>query len=64
MGNLSPEQKEKIRLAQRTKYKPYKISKIDEPRSEISLNGDWLFKPDYEVFQNSNCYTVTKASIF
>lgn len=39
---------EALRQAQRAAYQPVKIKVSDEPRSEIPLDGKWLFLPDYE----------------
>ena len=41
--------KEALRKEQRAAYVPQQVSSIQaEGRSEISLDGDWLFLPDYE----------------
>lgn len=41
--------KEAKRIAERNVYKPLVISKINNIRTEISLNGKWLFAPGYEI---------------
>ena len=45
----TPEQNEAERVIQRKSYQPQKIDQLTETRTEISLNGDWLFKPGYEL---------------
>lgn len=44
-----PVDKEKKRLAERAGYQPIKVDRINGTRTEISLNGNWLFMPDYEA---------------
>ncbi len=41
-------QREAQRLQERAGYEPVKIS-LNGARTEISLDGNWLFKPDYET---------------
>jgi beta-galactosidase len=41
--------KEKRRVSERVAYKPIIISEIKSNRSEISLDGQWLFMPEYEL---------------
>ena len=45
---LSSAQKEDKRKQERAAYKDIKVSDISSDRTEISLDGNWLFKPDYE----------------
>jgi len=40
--------KEKLRVAQRSAYKPFLVESLVEPRTVLSLNGNWLFSPDYD----------------
>lgn len=43
-------QKETQRIKERSEYRPVIINHISEnTRTEISLDGKWLFKPDYEL---------------
>lgn len=42
-------EKEKKRKQQRAAYRPLKIPYLDDSRMEISLEGDWLFIPNYEI---------------
>ncbi|ANI89982.1 glycosyl hydrolase family 2 [Arachidicoccus ginsenosidimutans] len=44
-----PVDKEKLRKAQRASYAPVVVSNINEARTQISLNGKWLFMPGYEA---------------
>jgi hypothetical protein len=50
-GEVSVE-KEALRQQQRAVYQPVMVPPIGPGRSEVSLDGDWLFLPDYE-FANS-----------
>lgn len=43
--------REKARKEQRASYKPVKVDSLRSPRTEISLEGDWLFMP--EIFDES-----------
>lgn len=45
---LSPSQKEAKRVQERAAYQPIRVSDINSDRTEVSLDGNWLFKPDYE----------------
>ena len=50
MRELLESQKHELRKAQRAQYKPVNASFNSEKiRDELSLEGDWLFLPDYEV---------------
>lgn len=41
--------REKKRAQQRSAYKGIHVASIDDPRTEISLDGDWLFMPSQEL---------------
>jgi beta-galactosidase len=41
--------KEALRKQQRATYKPIDITNVGNERKEISLDGKWLFSPDYET---------------
>jgi hypothetical protein len=45
---VSTEEKEQKRLQERAAYQPKKITALNSSRTEISLDGNWLFMPDYE----------------
>lgn len=51
---LSDVETEARRKQLREAYQPVQIGKIDGVRSEISLNGKWLFLPDYEFQKEVN----------
>ncbi len=44
-----PVDKEAIRQSQRSIYKPATFPSLNAARTELSLTGTWLFKPDYEL---------------
>jgi hypothetical protein len=46
---VSPREKEMKRKAERAGYQPVSVGKLAIARTEIALNGNWLFLPDYEV---------------
>lgn len=46
---LSIADKDKKRIAERATYKPLKVSDFTKGRTEISLNGQWLFIPEHEL---------------
>ncbi|MBR6389282.1 MAG: hypothetical protein IKS15_04100 [Opitutales bacterium] len=46
---LTAAQKEEKRKAERAKYKIKKLAEVKDGRTEISLDGDWLFMPEYEL---------------
>jgi beta-galactosidase len=41
--------KEALRKQQRNAYRPIKVNNVGGGRKAISLNGKWLFSPDYET---------------
>jgi hypothetical protein len=43
------QQKETKRQTERAAYKPVSVSALNQDRMEVSLDGNWLFIPDYEV---------------
>jgi beta-galactosidase len=46
---VSKHEKEEKRKNQRSSYEPIKVSTLKSSRTETSLDGNWLFKPGYEV---------------
>ena len=46
---IEPADKEKKRIQEREAYKPIVINEIKSGRSEISLDGQWLFMPEHEI---------------
>lgn len=53
--------KEAKRMAERSTYRPLLINKINAGRTEISLNGKWLFAPDYELTNDKMAASVTHS---
>ncbi len=45
---MTSAQKENLRKSQRDAYTPVTVPTLRSTRTDISLNGDWLFIPDYE----------------
>lgn len=41
--------KDAERKLERAAYKPAKVTALSQLRTEISLNGNWLFEPDYQL---------------
>lgn len=41
--------KESLRISQRAKYVPTTVTNLSLSRTQISLDGNWLFSPDYET---------------
>lgn len=46
---LSEKEKEVKRIKERNAYEPVVIPDVMQVRTEISLDGNWLFKPGYEI---------------
>ncbi|MEC3908239.1 sugar-binding domain-containing protein [Tamlana sp. 2201CG12-4] len=46
---LSGGEKETLRQQQRKKYSPLKIKRLKVGRNEFSLDGNWLFMPEYSI---------------
>ncbi|MBK7256903.1 MAG: hypothetical protein IPI01_03635 [Ignavibacteriae bacterium] len=47
--SLSPKHREKRRVHQRAAYAPVLVGRFADGRTDLSLNGRWLFRPGYEV---------------
>ncbi len=56
--SLSVRQKDLKREQQRAAYQPSKIYKNKQARTEISLNGNWLFMPEYQIKPNNKPYAT------
>nr|WP_294897551.1 glycoside hydrolase family 2 TIM barrel-domain containing protein [uncultured Pedobacter sp.] len=50
---VTDQQKETQREKERSTYVSKKVDKLNALRTEISLDGKWLFKPDYEITDQS-----------
>ncbi|MBN9295814.1 MAG: hypothetical protein J0I41_02335 [Filimonas sp.] len=46
---LSAEDKEQMRRKQRGNYTPVVVNALSKTRTTVSLNGNWLFMPTYEL---------------
>lgn len=47
---MTPAEKENKRRIERSEYMPVKVTSLHAGRSVISLDGRWLFKPQYDSF--------------
>lgn len=45
----TPQEKERKRQLERAQYKSITVDQLVESRTDISLDGDWLFMPDYQL---------------
>ncbi|WP_321335417.1 glycoside hydrolase family 2 TIM barrel-domain containing protein [uncultured Bacteroides sp.] len=46
---VTAEEKEKMRQIERAQYKPIVVKSLSDSRMEISLDGNWLFMPEYQL---------------
>jgi beta-galactosidase len=46
---ISKDEKEKRRIQERDAYKPIGVDHLTDSRTEVSLNGQWLFMPEYDM---------------
>lgn len=46
---MTPEEKESKRREERAAYNPVRLTGLTQGRTEVSLDGDWLFIPDYQL---------------
>jgi beta-galactosidase len=60
---LSAQEKEELRSRQRSRYLPKQIAQIGQLRAEVSLNGEWLFMPDYELSDDLNAISPDSKDI-
>lgn len=42
-------EKEQQRQVERRNYKPIQVNSLSESRTEVSLDGNWLFMPEYQL---------------
>lgn len=54
---LTAEEKINLRKKQRASYSAQQITNINPTRTEISLDGNWLFKPGHEVNKESEAFS-------
>lgn len=57
---MSAQQKENLRQKERASYKPINVTKLNPGRTHISLDGNWLFMPTYQL--NSQEKAVSDAT--
>ena len=58
---LTPKQKVEKRIKERKQYKKVKVSHIDPIRTTISLDGNWLFKPDHELINREQAIDANSS---
>ena len=46
---LTVNEKEALRIKQRSSYKPVKVRSINKDRTSVSLEGKWLFMPESDI---------------
>lgn len=49
---LTTQDKEAKRLKERAAYQPISLGSVNGDRTEVSLDGNWLFMPDYQYGDN------------
>lgn len=55
----TPAEKERIRQAERAAYKGVQITEIQDTRTQISLDGNWLFMPEYQLNDKNKAVATT-----
>ncbi|WP_421897798.1 sugar-binding domain-containing protein [Marinoscillum sp.] len=58
---LTDEEKKAKRQNERANYQKVNITEVNPSRSEISLDGQWLFKPEHEMAEQVQAYSVKEA---
>lgn len=48
-GRMNAQQKEEKRVKERALYTPKRLAALAEGRTELSLDGQWLFMPEYQM---------------
>jgi len=56
---VTEQEKEQQRLKERSEYRPLIIGKLDNSRTTISLDGAWLFMPEYQLQDKQKAIAVT-----
>ncbi len=56
---LTPQQKETKRQLERANYASVKVNALKEGRTDISLDGNWLFMPGYELDDDEKAVSTT-----
>lgn len=57
--SISPEDKEKMRKEARANYQSIKVNGVGDGRTEVSLDGNWLFMPDYQLGDKDAAVSVS-----
>ena len=58
---MSPADKEAKRKKERASYKSRKLDKVSGARTEMSLDGDWLFMPTYQLDETAKAIDPAMA---
>lgn len=56
---ITPQEKESRRQLERASYVPVKLDKLEEGRTDISLDGNWLFMPGYQLDDKKSAASMT-----
>lgn len=67
VATLSPAEREAARRRARAAYRPFTVPAVPQEHTEFTLDGDWLFTPDYELtgdplaadFDDSTAHVMT-----
>lgn len=55
---VTPQEKESLRKQQRATYTAVKVGELKGSRTDISLDGNWLFMPEYELNNKENAVAL------
>lgn len=55
---LTPQEKETLRREERAHYKPVELTACAGSRTELSLDGEWLFMPEYQLGDKAQAIAV------
>lgn len=58
LEKATPQEKEKKRQLERTQYKGITVNNLSKSRTDISLDGTWLFMPDYQLGDKDKAVSV------
>ena len=56
---VTGQEKEQQRQKERSEYKPLIVDKLKDSRTTISLNGTWLFMPEYQLQDKQKAIATT-----
>lgn len=56
---VTPQEKENKRQLERANYTSVKVGELEEGRTDISLNGNWLFMPEYQLDNKEKAISTT-----